>query len=498
MPSSVYNYVVAFGAAFGGLLFGYEIGVVGQVLVMDSTFGQYFGIAYSDPANTKDDGWSRYDNYSDVTGNVTMTFLLGCLAGAAIVSWMADFLGRKRSILVGGILFVIGVTMQVAAPSIAVLYTGRVIGGLGIGILSMAVPLFIAETAPTHLRGRMVTVQQLMITIGILIASIINAIIIKTSPETNLRWRLALGMQLIPGVGVVVCNVFMPYSPRWLANRNRDSEAIKILARLRGVSIEDATVQAEFREIKESIEMERQIGTGSWAELLKPGIRNRVVFAVMLQFFQQWTGINFILYYLPNLIVLMGFTHDQADIPFAIANNFVNMVGTFPGMYLVERSGRRALLLWGAISMAFFQLFTCLMVGLSQSHGSGFSWLAVFSIFGFTLSFASTWGPIVWVYQSEIFPLRVRAKGTGVGTMSNWANNAIIAKVSPKLTDAIDYKVYALFGGLALAGGIFVKFFIPETKNLALEELDTLFGAEPLVHETNKTSADVELVKEKA
>ncbi|KAI8592650.1 sugar transporter [Geranomyces variabilis] len=499
MPSSVYNYVVAFGAAFGGLLFGYEIGVVGQVLVMDSTFGKYFGIAYADPANTKDNGWSRTSDYSDVTGNVTMTFLLGCLAGAAIVSWMADFLGRKRSILIGGILFVIGVTMQVAAASIGVLYTGRVIGGLGIGILSMAVPLFIAETAPTHLRGRMVTVQQLMITIGILVASIINAIIIKTSDETNLRWRLALGMQLVPGVGVVVCNVFMPYSPRWLANRDRDSEAIKILARLRGVSIEDASVQAEFREIKESIEMERQIGTGSWAELLKPGIRNRVVFAVMLQLFQQWTGINFILYYLPKLIVDMGFTHDQADIPFSIANNFINMVGTFPGMYLVERSGRRALLLWGAVSMAFFQLLTCLMIGL-KSHGTGFSWVAVFSIFGFTLSFASTWGPIVWVYQSEIFPLRVRAKGTGIGTMSNWANNAIIAKVGPKLTDAIDFKVYAMFGGLALAGGAFSAIWIPETKGVALEELDTLFGAEPLVHESNKTigGADVELVKEKA
>ncbi|TPX61303.1 hypothetical protein PhCBS80983_g01195 [Powellomyces hirtus] len=491
---NVYNFMVAFAAAMGGLLFGYEIGVIGQVLVMNDTFGKYFGITFFDAAENK---WKEADNYSDVTGNITMLFLIGCLVGALVVSWMADAIGRKRSILVGGILFVIGCAMQTAANGIGLLYAGRIIGGLGIGILSMVVPLFIAETAPTHLRGRMVAVQQLMITIGIFIASVVNAIIIKTSAADDTRWRIALGMQVVPGVVLLFLNFFMPFSPRWLANRDRDSEAIKILARLRGVSIEDAALQAEFREIKEGIEMERQIGSASWSELLKPGIRNRVFFGFMLQFFQQWTGINFIMYYMPRLIESMGFNKEDADIPFAISNNFINMIGTFPGMYLVERAGRRKLLLWGALGMGISQMLACLFIGLSKEHGQGFAWVAVFCIFGFVLNFAATWGPIVWVYQSEIFPLRIRSKASGVATMSNWGWNAVIGKVGPPLKDNIDFYVYLLFGSICMLGGAFVYFLIPETMGKSLEEIDELFGAQGLVHHgSSKTlDADVEAVK---
>ncbi|KAJ3020025.1 hypothetical protein HKX48_001440 [Thoreauomyces humboldtii] len=498
--SNVYNFMVAFAAAMGGMLFGYEIGVIGQVLAMDSTFGAYFDITHYGPDTSQANNpmtWLKNPNHDSVTGNITMSFLLGCLAGALIVSYTADILGRKRSILIGGLLFVTGATLQTAAQTYGMLITGRVIGGLGIGMLSMVVPMFIAETAPNHLRGRMVSVQQLMVTIGIFVASCINAIIIKTSDETDIRWRLALGMQLVPGVAVLLLNLFMPFSPRWLANRDRDSEATKILARLRGMPIEDPAVQAEYREIKESIEMERQIGNASFTELLKPGIRNRVLIGFMLQFFQQWTGINFIMYYAPDLIRKMGFSYDDASIPFNIAQNFVNMVGTFPGMYLVERSGRRKLLMWGAIGMGVCQLLACLFSGLIP-HGKGFAWLAVFSLFGFVASFAATWGPMVWVYQSEIFPLRVRSKGTGIATASNWLWNAVIAKAGPPLSTAVTFYVYLIFGLMSLLGGAYTYFCIPETRGKSLEDMDELFGSPPLVHhDSSKTfDADVEAVKD--
>ncbi|KAI9095581.1 sugar transporter [Phlyctochytrium arcticum] len=499
---NMYNYMVSFGAAMGGLLFGYEIGVIGQVLEMD-TFGRYFDYLKFDAVENK---YVSNGFKAERTGNITMFFLLGCLGGAIIVSWMADFLGRKRSILVGGILFCIGVVLQFIANTLGLLYGGRVVSGLGIGILSMVVPLFIGETAPTHLRGRMIAIQQLMITIGILIASIVNAIIIKTTETRGdeLEWRLALAMQMVPGVSVVFINIFMPYSPRWLANRDRDTEALKTLARLRGVDINDTAVQAEYREIKESIELERQVGNGSWSELLKKGIINRVVFVFILQMFQQWTGINFILYYAPDLIQRMGFNKEQATIPFNIANNFINVIGTFPGMYLVERSGRRKLLIWGGLGMGISQFIACLAVGLSKSTPA-WSWVAIFAVYGFILNFSSTWGPVVWVYQSEIFGLRVRAKGTGVGTMSNWGFNAVIAKLGPIMSDKIDFYSYLVFGTIGIAMATFTWAFIPETMGKSLEDMDELFGAEGARHSShtkgleagNGHTGDVELVKGK-
>ncbi|KAI9011523.1 general substrate transporter, partial [Gaertneriomyces semiglobifer] len=452
----------------GGMLFGYEVGVINQVLEMD-TFATHFGYrGLADPDFESEMKTSR-------TGDITMTFLLGCLGGALIVSYLADKIGRKFSILTGSVLFNVGAILQVIANTFGVLVVGRVVAGLGVGILSMVVPLFIAETAPSHLRGRMVTVQQLMITIGILIASIVNAIIIKTVEKTNVEWRLALGMQLVPGSALLLINFFMPYSPRWLMTRGREEEATATVARLRSLPADDSVVQTEIREIREGIELERQVGTGSLKELLMPGIFNRVIIAFMLQLGQQWTGINFIMYYATSLIERMGFSKEQATIPFTIANNAINFIGTFPGMYLVERMGRKKLLMGGALVMGVSQFIACLAIGLSENHGSAWSWVAIFSLYGFVLGFASTWGPIVWVYQSEIFPLRLRGKGTGIGTMSNWGWNAVIAKVGPIMVKNIDFYTYLVFGGACIGMFLFTLLFVKETMGKTLEQMDDLF-----------------------
>ncbi|KAI8820678.1 sugar transporter [Fimicolochytrium jonesii] len=492
---NVYNFLMAFSAAMGGLLFGYEIGVIGQVLAMDSTFGVYYGLT-----SLVDGKYVATDANTSRTGDITSLFLVGCLVGALAVSWMADVIGRKKSILVGGVLFTAGAVLQTFSNGFGMLIAGRIIGGAGIGILSMVAPLYIAETAPAHLRGRMVTVQQLMITIGIFVASCINAIIIKTV-DGDTKWRLALGMQMVPGVVLFFLTFIMPESPRWLANRDQDAEALRTLAKLRSVSQDDPAVIAEHREIKESIEMERQIGTANWSELLKPGILNRTVYGFLNQMFQQWTGINYNMYYAPKLIERMGFNKDDADIPFTIANNFINLIGTFPGMYLIERSGRRKLFLWGALGMGISQLLTCLFANLSTNHGKGFSWAAIFAVYGFVLNFAATWGPVVWVYQSEIFPLRVRSKGTGFATMSNWGNNAIIGKVGPIMTANIEFYTYLVFGIIALTAGVYVYFFIPETMGKSLEDMDVVFGATPTTHHAAQKEleeAEVEATKAKA
>ncbi|KAJ3078641.1 hypothetical protein HK102_004347 [Quaeritorhiza haematococci] len=469
--SNLFNYIVAFAAALGGFLFGYEIGIIDQILGMED-FGLRFGLK---EVNTTTLLIQKTKSEADIKGWVTSTFLMGCVLGAIIVSMMADGLGRKWSILIGGFMFAAGGLVQTLANAIAALYGGRVISGIGIGILSMVVPLYISETAPTEVRGRMIAVQQLMITIGIFIASCINSIIL-TQLSGDIEWRLAMGMQVIPGSLLVLIIIFMPYSPRWLMSRQRETEAVQILAKLRAQDVNSATVQTEFHDIKAGIELEKQVGNADWPELLKPGIINRVLIAFVLQTFQQWTGINVILYYAGDLFSRMGFGNANATVGFVIANSFINFISTFPGMYLIERVGRRKLLIWGGFGMGIAHFCVCLFTGLSKGGSVFLAWLAVFSVYTFIVFFSSTWGPVVWVYQSEIFPLRIRAKGTGVATVANWSWNAVIAKVTPLIIEHIDFYTYTIFGSMGIAMAVFTILFVPETMGKSLEDMDEIFG----------------------
>ncbi|KAJ3397953.1 hypothetical protein HDU92_000054 [Lobulomyces angularis] len=474
-----FNYIIAFASAIGGLLFGYEIGLIDQVLGMQN-FAITFGIKHYNEAGLLVDT----EQAKDIKGNVTFTFLLGCTVGAVIVSMMADILGRKRSILVGGFAFAVGGLLQALTGSIELFYFGRVVSGLGIGVLSMCVPLYISETAPTAVRGRMITVQQLMITIGILLAALVNLAIRNSQEQVNAtekqgsepEWRMSLGLQVVPGVILVFLMFFMPYSPRWLEDRKRHAEAVNALSKIRSADENSAAIQAEYKEIKEGVEFERSIGNATWSELLKPGIINRVLIGVTLQFFQQWTGINVILYYASDLFTAMGFPYETASKSLNIVNSFVNVVGTLPGMYLIERIGRRKLLIFGGLGMSLSHYLVCLFIGLSKTGNASLNLGALIFVYVFILCFSSTWGPVVWVYQSEIFPLRIRAKGTGIATFSNWSMNAVIAKVTPIIIDAISFKFYIIFGSTCLVMSLFCVSFVPETMGKSLEEMDELFG----------------------
>lgn len=292
----------------------------------------------------------------------------------------------------------------------------------------MCAPLYISETAPTAIRGRMLTVQQLMITIGIFIAAAVNSIIIVTfgKSDINLEWRLAMGMQCIPAVLLLVVMFFMPQSPRWLATKDRNAEALDIIARLRSEPANSPGAVAEYKTITDAVEFERTIGNGSWSELMVPGLRNRLFIAMTIQMLQQWTGINVILYYQGALLEGMGISKENAAIPFTLANDFINFIATFPGMYLIERAGRRKLLLVGGFGMGIAHFLVCTFIGLSRStNHPSLSWGAIFSVYLFFFFFASTWGPVAWVYQSEIFPLRVRAKGIFCTNYRNWCSNHV-------------------------------------------------------------------------
>ncbi|KAJ3221401.1 hypothetical protein HK099_003548 [Clydaea vesicula] len=412
-------------------------------------------------------------------GNITSFFLIGCAVGAVLVSFMADKLGRKKSIIIGGILFSLGGLGQALSPSLVwFFYLTRIISGVGIGILSMVVPLYISETAPTDVRGRMISVQQLMITIGIFVAALINTAIRAAQQGSETEWRLSLGMQVIPGGILILMMSFMPNSPRWLEDNNKSEAALVTLAKIRSQSTTSPAVASEYNEIREGVEYERQIGSATILELLKPGIINRILIACTLQFFQQWTGINVILYYASDLFKGMGFDYATASTKLNIINAAINIVGTFPGMYLIERIGRRRLLIFGGLGMGISHYMVCLFIGLSKGGNSSYSFGAVIFVYIFILFFSSTWGPVVWVYQSEIFPQRIRAKGTGIATFVNWTMNAIIAKATPLIIAAIDFKLYIIFGTTGITMAAFCIAFVPETMGKSLEEMETLFGSQ--------------------
>lgn len=490
---NLYAYFTAFSAALGGFLFGYEIGIISIVLSMKS-FMTFFQIQERDPKTHAVTLPGLYEK-PDVDGNIVLWFLLGCMLGAIAIGYLADKVGRKISIIIGSLFFVAGAVVQTASGTLAVLFTGRFIGGVGIGILSNVVPLYISETAPTNIRGTLVSVQQLMITIGILIATIINVIIYKTvNEEEDLRWRLALGLQIVPGACLFVCMFFQPYSPRWLASRDRNEDSLTVLAKMRRSDSDSVEVQEEYNHIISSIQAERQIGNASLKELLLPGIRNRVIIAIVLQFFQQFTGINVIMYFAPRLFEYMGFSKDTASTVPTLISAFVNVIATFPALYLVDRLGRRKLLVSGGLLMAISMACVTLFTKLAEANPGvqAYCYLGAVFIYLFTASFAYSWGPVVWVYQSEIFPLRVRAAGTAIATFTNWACNGIVGKVAPLLLEQyIGNYIYLLFAALGLSMAAFVQFAVPETKGFSLEDMDEVFDPKGVSSRQEKPEAKV-------
>jgi len=467
----LYSWLISFAAGMGGFLFGYEIGIINQLFSMDK-FDEMMGFATENSNGSFEESSSAEAN---ITGWITFAFLIGCTVGAAFVSVPLDYVGRKRTIQYAACLFTLGVALQVGASHIDTFYAGRVIGGLGIGQLSATVPLYIAETSPLQIRGRLTAIYQLMITIGIFLASCINSIIL-TYMSGEAQWRLCVGIQFIPCFFLIFIVFVLPFSPRWLLTKGREDEALNVIALLREGSIDDSEIRQEYNEMRQTVEDEKAIGNAGWMEMLQPGMRNRVTHAVVLQFFQQWTGINIILYFGTQLFENMGFGKANSSVAFIIVNSFINCIFTVPGMWLIERAGRRSLLIWGGVAMACAHFMVCLFVALSFNVLSGLAWGGMVFIFVFVIAFAMAWGPVVWVYQSEIFPPRAAAKGTSCGTVSNWLWNAIISKVIPLVMLRINFYTYLIFGGFCTAMAVYTVVFIPETKGKNLDEIDGLFG----------------------
>ncbi|CEH14452.1 mfs monosaccharide transporter [Ceraceosorus bombacis] len=466
--------------AMGGILFGYDTGTISGIIAMEK-FKQDFGTYYdvNVPTNTTpipQPGWSlSTGDTSLVVSILSAGTFVGALCGAPI----ADTLGRRWGLQVAMVVFCVGVILQLIAQALPLFIVGRVVAGLGVGIVSTIVPMFQAETAPRWARGAVTSGYQWAITIGLLFAALANN---GTKDRTDTgSYRIPIGVQLGFALILSFGTMLLPESPRWFVKKGKIEQAAKSLATLNATDVDDACVQAELADIRTNLEVELTHGNGSYLDCFRNNDRKnltRTLVGTWLQAWQQLTGINFIFYYGTQF-----FNSTGAGDPFVftIVSNVVNVVCTVPGIWAMDRVGRRNILVWGAVWMAIMEGIVAIIGTVFGNSNPAAQRGLVALVCLYVGGFASTWGPAAWVVCGEIFPLAIRAKALSLCTASNWLWNFGIGYATPYLVDSgpgkagLGPKVFWIWTATCAMSAVFAYFCIVETKGLSLEEVDSLY-----------------------
>ncbi len=430
-------------AGLGGLLFGYDTGIIASALLF-----------------IKHD----LDLDSFEQGMVVSAVPVGAIFGAAIAGQAADALGRRRTIVSAAVVFIIGALASAAAPGLAVLVIARVLLGVAVGLASANAPVYISEVAPPEERGRLVSYFQLSVTVGILVAYLVG---LAFSGIDGWRWMLGFGA--LPALALGIGMLQMPQSPRWLVMVGQDYAARKVLEKIR--RDDEEAITRELEEIKGSIESQ----PGGWKDLLEPAVRAALLVGVGLAVLQQVTGINTVIYYAPTIIQFTGINGNSAAIVASLGVGVVNILATLVALRLIDRAGRRPLLMVGVTGMAV----ALTVLGASFLGNAGttlISAIAIISLMAYVGAFAISLGPVFWLMNSEIYPLKVRSKAAGVGTMANWTSNFVISLTFLPLINLLGrtgaFWAYAVVGVFTLW---FCWKLVPETKDRDLEQIEAIF-----------------------
>jgi MFS transporter, SP family, sugar:H+ symporter len=435
---------IYFFGALGGLLFGYDTGVIsGALLFIPNSF--------------------KLTPF--LQGAIVAGLLLGAMIGAAASGRLADAVGRRRLIIAAAVVFTGGAILAAAAPSVWVLIAARVIIGLGVGSAALVVPLYLAEIAPAEIRGAITSLNQLMIVGGILVAFIVNAILASSG-----NWRLMLGLAAVPSLILLAGMLFMPETPRYLVHAGDEQEAHDVLEELPG----DEPPQERIQEIRE-VEHEEEADTGIRGVLKAAWVRPALLVAVGLAVFQQLVGINTIIYYAPTTLTNVGFAKTSAIYANLIIG-VINVLLTVVAVRLIDRVGRKPMLYSGVAGMAT----SLLVLGVSLSvlptphhPGDPAAVITLICLGTFIASFAATWGPVVWAMIPEVLPLSVRGTAMGIAVFGNWAANFLVSQTFPPLLSGLGPgPVFLGYAGLGLLAGLFVKIFVTETKGRSLEDIE--------------------------
>ncbi len=437
----IWLYVVAIVASLGGLLSGYDTGVIsGALLFINET-------------------WLLPDT---LQGFLVSSVLIGAVIGAATNGVLADIFGRKKIIMTTAVIFIIGSIMCAFAPNVYVLIISRIFVGFAVGIVNFVVPLYLSEISPKNLRGTLVSLYQWAITSGILFSYFINAAFAQA--VYNWRWMLFAGV--LPGLILFVGMCLMSDTPRWLVSKNRDNEAKAIFKKIEP----DVDSDKEIQDIKTTLNSEGQDKKFKFKKwMIMP-----FVVGVGIMFAQICTGINTIIYYAPTIFKTAGFDSNLTAIYATTGIGVVNFVMTIVAVFFTDRLGRKPLLYFGLIGvmLSLFALGTSF--AFAGVLGSSLKWVAVGSLVTYIICFAMSLGPIGWILVSEVFPLKIRGVAMSICTVSNFAFNFFVVGSFPILLHRIGGAwTFWMFGFVSLLCIIFVYFFVPETKGISLEQIES-------------------------
>ena len=437
--------IISVISALAGLLFGYDTGVIsGAILFVQQDF--------------------RLTTFEEEI--VVSAVLLGAMIGAIIGGRMTDRFGRRNVLAQVAVLFIIGAAGTAFAPTTSWLSAGRVIVGIAIGIASFTAPLYISEISPPEVRGKLVSLNQLMITIGIVCAYLADYALADAR-----GWRWMFGLAAVPAIILLLGLLFVPESPRWYMSRGLPAQARSVLARIHKPSV----VDAEFSAIEASLQLQE----GGWKELLSPNLRPALIIGIGLAVFQQFTGINTVIYYAPTIFQIAGLHSNSAAILATVGVGIINVLLTIVALRLLDRVGRRPLLLYGLVGM----ILSLGILGfgfLSPSLAHALAWISVVCVMVYVACFAIGLGPVFWLMISEIYPLKVRGRAMGIATVANWGSNLLVALTFLSLLRSLGrpwtFWLYALVGVISW---FFVFRLVPETKGKTLEQIEAQWRTHP-------------------
>lgn len=430
-------YAISIFAALAGLLFGYDTGIIsGAILFIKRDFAlSAFQIEM-----------------------VVSAVLFGALIGSGLSGRLTDLFGRRKVLVITAVTFIVGALASAFASTTGCLIFGRTILGVAIGVGSFTAPLYLAEIAPQRIRGMLVSLNQLAITIGIVFSYLVNYYF-----SAQGRWPWMLGLGVVPAVILLVGTIFLPESPRWLVLKGWEHKARTILQRIRAG--EDIT--EEFDEIQQTVKTEK----GTHRLLLAKWVRPILFISLGLSFFQQVTGINTIIYYAPTILQLAGFKQAGGAILATLGIGIINVLFTIIALPLIDRWGRRPLLLLGLTGM--FISLAIMGIAFYYPGFAALRWVAVGSMVIYIASFAMSLGPIMWLIISEIFPLNIRGVGASLAISASWGFNMLVALTFLTLIELIGPShTFWLYAFLCILGWLFVYFIVPETRGCSLEHIE--------------------------
>lgn len=462
-------------AAMGGLIFGYDLGISGGVTSMEQFLTKFFPSVHKKMTNEsgEQNAYCKFDSH--LLTLFTSSLYLAALVASFFASSITRVFGRKPTMFLGGLVFLIGSILNGVAEGIIVLIVGRLLLGVGVGFANQSVPVYLSEMAPAKLRGALNMGFQMAITIGILVANLVNYGTAKI--KGGWGWRVSLALAAVPAIMMTVGAFFLPETPNSILERGNQEKAKKMLQRIRGTS----NVEEEFQDLLEASEAAKKV-QHPWTNILQPKYRPQLVICSLIPFFQQLTGINVIMFYAPVLFLTLGFG-DEASLMSAVITGIVNVIATVVSIVTVDKFGRRILFLEGGIQMIICQIGVGVMIGLKfglkgvGTLSSTEANLVLFMICAYVAAFAWSWGPLGWLVPSEICPLEIRSAGQAINVSVNMFFTFIIAQGFLAMLCHMKFGLFFFFAGFVLIMTIFVALFMPETKNVPIEEMNRVWKA---------------------